>query len=244
MWLSMMERINMVKNHSVSIPEKLTQEDIMNKKITNDYLLKDQHAEWTENKRYKQRIKDTLDKALKEHPRTLVLKIELYIPDTSYNADSTLMTRFIASLNAQIAADIQKRSNNGARVHPCTLRFVWAREFHEDGRKHYHLGLLFNKDTYAYPGTYHPDEKGQYTHNLSLMIMNAWIRTLKLDNDVDYQKHYWLVNFADNFYFHLNKNQISFLVAYPLVLGRLRYLTKDYTKNYSDGQRSFGCSQY
>lgn len=240
----MRERINMVKNHSVSIPEKLTQEDIMNKKITNDYLLKDQHAEWTENKRYKQRIKDTLDKALKEHPRTLVLKIELYIPDTSYNADSTLMTRFIASLNAQIAADIQKRSNNGARVHPCTLRFVWAREFHEDGRKHYHLGLLFNKDTYAYPGTYHPDEKGQYTHNLSLMIMEAWIRTLRLDKDVDYQKHYWLINFADNFYFHLNKNQISFISGYPLVLDRLRYLAKEYSKDHSDGQRNFGCSQY
>ncbi|EJF0848395.1 inovirus-type Gp2 protein, partial [Salmonella enterica] len=82
------------------------------------------------------------------------------------------------------------------------------------------------------------------THNLSLMIMDAWIRTLRLDKDVDYQKHYWLINFADNFYFHLNKNQLSFISSYPLVLDRLRYLAKNITKDYSDGQRSFGCSQY
>lgn len=239
-----MKRINIIDKHSVLIAESDTQGKIMNEAITNDYLLKDKHAEWTENKRYKQRIKDTLDKALKEHPRTLVLKIELCIPGSIYNPDSTLMTRFIASLDAQIAADIQKRSNSGVRVHPCTLRFVWVREFHKDGRKHYHLALFINKDTYAFPGTYYPDKKGKYSHNLSLMIMDAWIRTLRLDKDVDYQKHYWLINFSDNFYYRLNKNQISFISGYPLVLDRLRYLAKNITKNYSDGQRSFGCSQY
>lgn len=240
----MMKRINTIDKHSVLIAEGETQEKFMNEKITNDYLLKDKHAQWTENKQYKRRIKETLDKALKEHPRTLVLKIELYIPDTTYNADATLMTRFIASLDAQIAADIKKRGNSGVRVHPCTLRFVWVREFHEDGRKHYHLALFINKDTYAFPGTYYPDKEGKYTHNLSLMIMDAWIRTLRLDKDVDYQKHYWLINFADNFYFHLNKNQISFISSYPLVLDRLRYLAKEYSKDHSDGQRNFGCSQY
>jgi len=239
-----MKNISIIDKHNVLISERESQDKVMNEKIANDYLLKDNHLQWTENKWYKKRIKDTLDKALKEHPRTLVLKIELYLPDTTYNADTTQMTRFIASLNAQIAADIQKRSNNGARVHPCTLRFVWVREFHLDGRKHYHLALFVNKDTYAFPGKYYPDEKGKYTHNLSLMIMEAWIRTLRLNKDVDYQKHYWLINFADNFYFHLNKNQISFICGYPLVLDRLRYLAKDITKNYLDKQRSFGCSQY
>ncbi|VXC73267.1 Prophage protein [Enterobacterales bacterium 8AC] len=196
------------------------------------------------NQQNNRRIKETLDKALKEHPRTLVLRIDLYLPDTTYNEDSTQITRFIASLNAQIDADIQKRSNTGVRVHPCTLRFVWAREFHQDGRKHYHVALFVNKDTYAYPGTFHPDDKGEYRHNLSLMIMEAWVRTLKLHKEKEHQKHYTLINFTDNCYSHLNKSLISFITGYPQVLDRLSYLVKEYSKDYSDGQRNFGCSQY
>lgn len=202
------------------------------------------HASGSINQQIYRRIEETLDKALKEHHRTLVLRVDLYLPDTTFNTDSTLMTRFIASLNAQIDADIQKRSNTGARIHPCTLRYVWAREFHRDGRKHYHVALFLNKDTYAYPGTYHPDKNGEYTHNLSLIIMEAWVRTLKLNREKDYQKRYTLINFSDKCYYQLNKNQIGFIIGYPLVLDRLRYLAKEYSKDSSDGQRNFGCSQY
>lgn len=202
------------------------------------------HASGPINQQTYRRMEETLDKALKEHPRTLVLRIDLYLPDKTFNTDSTLMTRFIASLNAQIDADIQKRSNTGARIHPCTLRYVWAREFHKDGRKHYHMALFLNKDTYAYPGTYHPDKNGEYTHNLSLMIMEAWVRTLKINKEKDYQKRYTLINFSDKCYYQLNKNQIGFIIGYPLVLDRLRYLAKEYSKDSSDGQRNFGCSQY
>ncbi|MEX2950136.1 inovirus Gp2 family protein [Serratia fonticola] len=216
----------------------------MNQKIAINPQEINPHASGPINQQTYKRIEETLDKALKEHPRTLVLRIDLYIPDRTFNADSKQMTRFIASLNAQIDADIQKRSNTGVRVHPCTLRFVWAREFHQDGRKHYHAALFLNKDTYAYPGTYHPDENGDYTHNLSLMIMESWVRTLKLNKEKEYQKHYTLINFTDNGYYHLNKNQLSFITGYPQVLNRLRYLAKEYSKDNSDGQRNFGCSQY
>ncbi|HHQ6575751.1 TPA: inovirus Gp2 family protein [Serratia fonticola] len=216
----------------------------MNQTIATDPQKINPHASGPINQQHNSRIQETLDKALKEHPRTLVLRIDLYLPDKTFNTDSTLMTRFIASLNAQIDADIQKRRNTDARVHPCTLRYVWAREFHRDGRKHYHVALFLNKDTYAYPGTYHPDENGEYPHNLSLMIMEAWVRTLKLNKEKEYQKHYTLINFTDNGYYHLNKNQLSFITGYPQVLNRLRYLAKEYSKDSSDGQRNFGCSQY
>lgn len=216
----------------------------MNQTIATDPQKINPQASGPINQQHNSRMQETLNKALKEHPRTLVLRIDLYLPDTTFNTDSTLMTRFIASLNAQIDADIQKRRNTDTRVHPCTLRYVWAREFHRDGRKHYHMALFLNKDTYAYPGTYHPDKNGEYTHNLSLMIMEAWVRTLKLNREKDYQKRYTLINFSDKCYYQLNKNQIGFIIGYPLVLDRLRYLAKEYSKDNSDGQRNFGCSQY
>ncbi|MBL0876380.1 inovirus Gp2 family protein [Serratia nevei] len=194
--------------------------------------------------RNNKRIQETFDKALKEHPRTLIVRVDLYLPDTTYNSDSTLMTKFIASLNAQIATDIQKRINSGVRVHPCSLRYIWAREFHRDGRKHYHIALFLNKDTYAYPGTFHPDENGKYHHNLSLMIMEAWVRTLKLNTKDNHQKYYNLINFPKNCYYHLDKNKMDFLIGNAMVLNRLSYLAKEYTKDYSDKQRNFGCSQY
>lgn len=195
-------------------------------------------------KRNFKRIEETVDKAVKEHPRTLILRIDLYLPDTTYNSDSTLMTRFIASLNAQIATDIQKRINSGVRVHLSSLRYIWAREFHQDGRKHYHVALLVNKDTYAYPGTFHPDENGNYHHNLSFMIMEAWIRTLKLNTKDNYQKYYNLINFPQKCYYHLDKNKMDFIIGSAFVLNRLSYLAKEYSKDYSDKQRNFGCSQY
>lgn len=51
------------------------------------------------------RIHDTLNKSLSEYPRTYVRRIDLRIPDEvyeQYRDDSTLITRFMESLKAQI----------------------------------------------------------------------------------------------------------------------------------------------
>ncbi|WP_024530465.1 inovirus Gp2 family protein [Serratia fonticola] len=195
------------------------------------------------NQYHNARIKTAVAKALHEHPRTLMIRVDLYLPDKSFNADSAQMTRFIASLKAQVNADIQRRINTGVRVHPCNLRYVWTREFCQSEIKHYHVALLFNKDTYAYPGTYRPGENGEYMYNLSLMIMEAWVRALSLDKDEGYKKHYSLVHFTHHNYRHLNVSSPSFSVDYDEVLTWLSYFAKEYSKNHSDGQRNFGSSQ-
>ncbi|MBW5980028.1 hypothetical protein CF033_24180 [Klebsiella michiganensis] len=192
------------------------------------------------------RIKETLGKALQEYPRTLVLRVDLRLPDSDfsfYSDDSTLMTRFIVSLKAQISADLRRKEKAGHRVHHCRVRFVWAREFCEGYKKHYHLVLLFNKDTYAYPGTYFKKE-GEYKHNLSLMIMEAWGRTLNKVLPDNSELFYPLVEFPDNGYYHLNVNSESFDSDLRGVIARASYLAKIYSKDYTDGKRCFSCSQF
>ena len=63
--------------------------------------------------------------------------------------------RFINALKARIDAYQKRKHREGKRVHPTTLHYVWAREFGEcKGKKHYHLMLLVNRDTWCRAGDY------------------------------------------------------------------------------------------
>ncbi|EMB7752247.1 TPA: inovirus Gp2 family protein [Serratia marcescens] len=199
----------------------------------------------TLNKNYVKRIQDTITKALNEYPRVMVLRVDLRLPEIetgSYKNDSGIVTRFIVSLKAQIEADLLKKCHEGKRVHSCRVRHIWAREFNECGKKHYHVALLFNREAYAYPGRY-TSINGNDTHNLAMMIMEAWVRALGLNSVVNHQQYYPLVEFPVNGYYHLSKKN-DFTEQLATVTDRLNYLAKNYSKDNSDGQRNFGCSQY
>lgn len=200
----------------------------------------------TLNSNYVKRIQDTLNKALSEYPRVMVLRVDLRLPEIdpgSYNSDSGLVTRFVVSLKAQIEADLLKKQKAGKRVHTCYVRHIWVREFNEHGKKHYHVVLLFNREAYAYPGSY-TSADGEYTHNLAMMIMEAWVRALGLNTVDNHQQYYPLVEFPKNGYYHLSKNHNDFTTQLTGVTDRVNYLAKEYSKDNSDGQRNFGCSQY
>lgn len=194
------------------------------------------------NQNHVKRIQETLNKSLDEYSRTLVLRVDLRLPDFNtdyYNSDSSLITRFIASLKAQVDANLLNRQNAGKRVHSRRIRYIWTREFSRCGKKHYHVVLLLNRENYAYPGNYR-SVNGEYSHNLAFMIMEAWGRALGLNHP----QYYSLVEFPERGYYHLSKNSVDFTTQYAEVTTRINYLAKEYSKNYSDGQRNFGCSQY
>ena len=200
----------------------------------------------TLNQNYVKRIQDTITKALNDYPRVMVLRVDLRLPEIetgSYKHDSGIVTRFIVSLKAQIEADLLKKCQAGKRIHPCRVRHIWAREFNEYGKKHYHVALLFNREVYAYPGSY-TSKDGEYTHNLAMMIMEAWVRALGLNTAVNHQQYYPLVEFPVSCYYHLSKNHNDYTDQLSNVTDRLNYLAKDYSKDNLDSQRNFGCSQY
>ena len=189
------------------------------------------------------RIQDTLNKSLREYHRTMVLRVDLRMPENNlYAKDSTLITRFMESLKSQKNADRLNKLSFRKRTHHCRIRHVWVREFNKNGKKHYHLALFFNQEAYAYPGTYKPDHEGKYRHNLAYMIMEAWVRALHLDKEENYQQHYRLIHFPYNCHARLNMYDLSYQDNYAAIMNRLSYLAKEYSKDYSDGKRNFGCS--
>ena len=118
---------------------------------------------------WQQRIRETVRHALNVHPRLTALRVDLRFPDVPAATDAAVISRFINALKARIDAYQKRKHREGKRVHPTTLHYVWAREFGEcKGKKHYHLMLLVNRDTWCRAGDY------RAPGSLAGMIKQAW----------------------------------------------------------------------
>lgn len=125
---------------------------------------------------WQQRIRETVRHALNVHPRLTALRVDLRLPDVPAATDAAVISRFINALKARIDAYQKRKHREGKRVHPTTLHYVWAREFGEfKGKKHYHLMLLVNRDTWCRAGDYRAPE------SLAGMIKQAWCSALGVD---------------------------------------------------------------
>ncbi|PWC18953.1 inovirus Gp2 family protein [Brenneria corticis] len=184
---------------------------------------------------YLKRIDETIKKALLEHHRTLAIRVDLRLPDYPADSDAEVISRFTDSLKAKIRAYLERKRQEGKRIHPCTLRYAWAREFGPlNGKKHYHVLLLLNKDVWFTPGDY------QSESSLAGLIKQAWCSALR----VSYPGNATLVHFPENPCLWLDRNSMDYSKQQEEVMKRASYLCKNITKQYGDGERSFGCSQY
>ncbi len=148
---------------------------------------------------------------------------------------SSIITRFIESLKAKVAADLRRKEQAWDRKLSCSLKDVWVREFgHCKGKMHFHVLLLLNKDVYYSLGDF-KDASG----NLSAMIRQAWCSALGLP----YPEFQQLVHFPEGGVMYMDKKSPEFMQQLQIVLDRADYLAKESTKQYGDGQRSFGCSR-
>ncbi|WP_162943037.1 YagK/YfjJ domain-containing protein, partial [Shigella flexneri] len=117
------------------------------------------------------------------------------------------------------------------RVHPTTLHYAWAREFGVfRGKKHYHLLLLVNRDTWCRAGDYR--DPG----SLAGMIEQAWCSALGVDAGC----YATLVHFPVRPAVWLERDDDAGLRD---MLKRADYLAKEYTKVNGTGERNFGCSR-
>ena len=189
------------------------------------------------NPHYVNGIHKTIKAALEEHPRTFAIRVDLRLPayDVVAATDAGVISRFIDSLKAKIAADLHRKQKKGIRVHPCTLRYIWVREFDKkENKKHYHAFLLLNKDTYAFLGDYRQSEG-----NLSVLITQAWLSALRLTG-LQYRR---LPRIPENPYYYLNAKTLDTDGIYPYLIARVYYMAKARSKISVDGERNFGCSQ-
>ena len=193
-------------------------------------------------KSYKERIIEVINKAVKEHGRTLAIRVDLHDPvildngdniSCIANTDSGAISRFTNSLKAKLAADEQRKRKEGKRVHRNTLRYAWVREFTQNGKRHFHVFLFLNKDAYYHLGDFTLDED-----TLRTMITSAWCSALNLTPEEG--QH--LVQYPANGKYTLNRDDILNDIYPGDLLNRIDYLTKVKSKIFDDGNRSFGCS--
>ena len=180
---------------------------------------------------WQQRIRETVLHALDVHPRLTALRVDLRLPDVPAATDAAVISRFINALKARIDAYQKRKRREGKRVHTTRLHYVWAREFGENkGKKHYHLILLVNRDTWCGAGDYR--DPG----SLAGMIKQAWCSALGVDAGC----YATLANFPSRPVVWLDRGDD---VGLRDALDRAAYLAKEYTKVNGTGERNFGCSR-
>jgi len=188
---------------------------------------------------YLEIILKTMQTAIIYHPRTFMVRFDLHLPqlnfcDSPVVYDSTVITKFFKSLTAKIRYDRFIKGRKVKRVHPCTLRYIWAKERAYADTDHYHVVIFLNKDAYSHLGNY--NRNGQ---NLSTKIVEAWASALGLD---DYSTRH-LVHFPeDTPVYYINRNAQKYSQTFGNAFYRLSYFAKLETKHYGDRTRSFGYS--
>ena len=79
-------------------------------------------------------IQHVIDLALQEHGRSFAVRFDLHLPrrpdciDFPNEYGTDVISRFIASFKAQVEADLHRKSMQGTRTHPCTVRYIWVKE--------------------------------------------------------------------------------------------------------------------
>ncbi|EEU9456963.1 inovirus Gp2 family protein [Escherichia coli] len=176
-------------------------------------------------------IRETVQQALAVHPRLTALQVDLLLPEHPAETDAAVISRFVNALKARIYAYQKRRRREGKRVHPTTLHYAWAREFGErKGKKHYHLLLLVNRDTWCRAGDY------RVPGSLAGMIKQAWCSAL----GVDAGYHATLATFPEHPALWLTRDDDA---GFQQLLERADYLAKEHTKACGTGERNFGCSR-
>lgn len=183
---------------------------------------------------YLQANERTLRLALLDHPRTLAIRVDLRCPSDMDNIPSNVISKFTASLKAQISADLKQKSRDGKRAHSCTLRYVWAREQDTSQNQHYHVLLLLNLDTYSCLGRY-----DAFEGNMASRIQRAWASALGVQRECMKGAVY----FPDNGTYRIKSSSSSFSDDIDRLFFRLSYFAKVETKDFGRHVKHFGCSR-
>ena len=193
------------------------------------------------NAHYMKRLEEITRYAMDDYARILAFRVDLLLPvgNSHKGYDSAVITRFIASLKAQIAAYLQRRRRDGKRVYPCKLRYSWVREFGElNGNKHYHMLLLVNREVFR--NTMLNTENSAQPRGLLVgMVARAWAVALRRTGDMANKVPFHLPGVS----YELDRRNGTNTDFFRSYIYHISYLAKEYTKNHDDGERNFGCSQ-
>ncbi|KJS06231.1 MAG: hypothetical protein VR73_10270 [Gammaproteobacteria bacterium BRH_c0] len=185
---------------------------------------------------YLDRLIEVLQKAWAEHPRLLVLRIELKIPKEWMGRDDVMwdgiMKRFIQSLRRKVMTDRARAKGRNGRCHDSSVRNVWTREVSTRDRDHFHGLLMVNHDAYYGLGSY-----DLRVPSLANIIREAWASALGLI----FEQGARFVHYPENCSYFINGH--GDVATFAEVFRRASYMCKERTKVYGNRQQSFGYSR-
>ncbi|BBQ29925.1 hypothetical protein WP2W18E01_15070 [Aeromonas caviae] len=199
-------------------------------------------ADYKFNRDNMEKILSVSNNAMECHSRVLAFRVDLHFPKMAFWAmlfaerpdyGGVAIKVFVEELNKLIGKDIVNRRLNGKRVHPTTIRYIWAREQTADAaHPHFHMMIFLNRDTYFKLGRFDSSEM-----NLANKVRMAWFRVL-LDEDVtpSFCIEKGLVHFPKNPEYHFGRGDEE---QFYMMLMRAAYLAKQDTKRRGEGYRCF-----
>ncbi|MBU0525882.1 MAG: inovirus Gp2 family protein [Gammaproteobacteria bacterium] len=178
---------------------------------------------------------NTAQLALEEHARVFAVRFDLRLPDGKPLPEDActnkVIQRFIDSLKAKIKHARERSRQVHGSAHNTSVRYVWAREFGQNGKPHHHFVLLLNKDAYCTLGNFNLLSDNMYSR-----LHGAWASALGLSLD----EAFGLVHFPYNAQYKLDRvNAAEFAKFFE----RASYLCKAATKVFGDNNHAFGCSR-
>lgn len=170
------------------------------------------------------------------YSKVFALRIDLRFSPGYDPIDTSVISRFIASMKSQVEADhlLKLRVQSGL-VHKSDLFNIWVKEVGVNNNTHYHTCLFFNGNAYRSLGVF---ELGRY--NMYNRIHKAWGSALKLSAD----NAQGLVHIPKNAEYLLIRNQNDFDHTFKNLFERLSYFAKTDSKEFGDRSRHYGSSRF
>lgn len=184
---------------------------------------------------YLDRLSETIQRALEDHPRLLAIRFDLRFPHKENpclaGQENAILQRFFESMREKIKHDRQRARAENPYAHDSTLRYAWAREQDSSRSPHYHCLLLLNRDAYYVLGDIRSS-----LENLANRIAAAWASALRMS----WAESHALVHFSERGVYRIQRGDEAGLAA---LFYRVSYFTKEATKSYGNWVHAFGCSR-
>ncbi|MCG9060184.1 inovirus Gp2 family protein [Laribacter hongkongensis] len=184
---------------------------------------------------YARRLYRVVQEALDRHPRTFAFRLDLRFPEAwsarEAHGQGDVMRRFMASFKARIRHNRDRARLQSRHAHDSDVRYVWAREYGQQGKPHYHVAILLNRDAFCSLGHFQPGRD-----NLFNRLVSAWGSALGLDDN----QVAGLVELPEHPAYHLYRHDPG---SWAPFFYRASYLCKSATKRYGAGRHGFGASR-